>query len=86
MLDGVGVSRREKLDRAVPAISDPAIETQDAGLSERPPAKANTLNIPCNDQTLGAHPPVPHTYDGLVWLYDCTDELIWEGALVIAVR
>lgn len=29
---------------------------------------------------------VPHTYDGLVWLYDCTDELIWEGALVIAVR
>jgi hypothetical protein len=29
---------------------------------------------------------VPHTYDGLVWLYDCTDELSWEGALVIAVR
>ena len=29
---------------------------------------------------------VPHTYDGLVWLYDCTDELTWEGALVIAVR
>ena len=27
---------------------------------------------------------VPHTYDGWVWLYDCTDELIWEGALVIA--
>jgi hypothetical protein len=29
---------------------------------------------------------VPHTYDGWVWLYDCTDELTWEGTLTIAPR
>jgi hypothetical protein len=28
--------------------------------------------------------PFPHIYDGVVYLYDCNDTLIWRGAMTIA--